>query len=304
MCSARIRHGSHLNRRTRRISWARGASFEARLLFGGQFADRRSSEESAVAAASNGNGRAVLPPSALTPMPRYGRAATALGRVVGRILLGVARRRDARVALVAGVYLWSTRASPRSSAHSQDVKIAQKLLGESPRAGPAGDRARHRLRQARRRARRTPSRSDTLMLLRADPTTKSLSMLSFPRDLLVTIHCRDSRSSSAKINAAYADCGSKGALETVKHLTGLPINYLVTVNFRGFKQIVDGSAASGSTSTGATSTTTPASRRRTATRRSTSSPATSGSAAAARSPTCATGTPTPTSTGSRASSSS
>ena len=33
--------------------------------------------------------------------------------------------------------------------------------------------------------------------------------------------------------------GSKGAVDTVKKLTGLPINYLITVNFKGFIQVVD-----------------------------------------------------------------
>ena len=42
-----------------------------------------------------------------------------------------------------------------------------------------------------------------------------------------------------KINAAYATCGPKGALATVSRLTGLPINYIITVNFRGFRQLVD-----------------------------------------------------------------
>ena len=30
-----------------------------------------------------------------------------------------------------------------------------------------------------------------------------------------------------------------GTVDTVKHLTNLPINYLITVNFHGFKEIVD-----------------------------------------------------------------
>ena len=42
-----------------------------------------------------------------------------------------------------------------------------------------------------------------------------------------------------RVNQAYADCGSAGTLDTVKHFTGLPINYLITVNFHGFKEIVD-----------------------------------------------------------------
>ena len=82
-------------------------------------------------------------------------------------------------------------------------------------------------------------RSDTLMLLRADPTTKSISMLSFPRDLITPVWCGETAYAAQRINQAYALCGSKGALDTVKKLTGLPINYLITVNFKGFIEIVD-----------------------------------------------------------------
>ena len=86
----------------------------------------------------------------------------------------------------------------------------------------------------------TVSRSDTVMLLRADPKTKTISMLSFPRDLTVPIYCKDGLVSSGdRINSAYARCGATGTLETVKHFTGLPINYLIAVNFQGFRQIVD-----------------------------------------------------------------
>src|SRR6185295_4266451 len=42
-----------------------------------------------------------------------------------------------------------------------------------------------------------------------------------------------------KINAAYSYCGSQGTVETVKQLTGVPINYLITVNFRSFRQLGD-----------------------------------------------------------------
>jgi LCP family protein required for cell wall assembly len=77
------------------------------------------------------------------------------------------------------------------------------------------------------------------MLLRADPETKTVSMLSFPRDLIVDIHCPGQPVFAAKVNTAYATCGAKGTVQTVSDLTGLPINYLITVNFRGFKQIVN-----------------------------------------------------------------
>ena len=82
-------------------------------------------------------------------------------------------------------------------------------------------------------------RSDTLMLVRADPTSDSISLLSFPRDMKVEIHCPGKTPFTDKINAAYSYCGPQGALNTVKALTGVPINYLITVNFRGFRQIVD-----------------------------------------------------------------
>ena len=35
-----------------------------------------------------------------------------------------------------------------------------------------------------------PSLSDTMMLIRADPANKTISLLSFPRDLTVPIYCR------------------------------------------------------------------------------------------------------------------
>jgi LCP family protein required for cell wall assembly len=84
-----------------------------------------------------------------------------------------------------------------------------------------------------------PSRSDTLMLMRADPETDSISLLSFPRDLRTEIHCPGRLPFTDKIAHAYSFCGPQGSLDTVKALTGLPVNYLITVNFRGFRQIVD-----------------------------------------------------------------
>ena len=85
----------------------------------------------------------------------------------------------------------------------------------------------------------SPSRSDTVMLLRADPNTNTISMLSFPRDLIVNGRCPDGRTYVGRINAAYSFCGPAGTLETVRSLTDLPIHYLITVNFQGFRDIVN-----------------------------------------------------------------
>jgi LCP family protein required for cell wall assembly len=82
-------------------------------------------------------------------------------------------------------------------------------------------------------------RSDTLMLVRADPQTSSISLMSFPRDLLVTIRCPGHLDHVDRINAAFSECGSLGSLLTVRNLTGIPINYFITVNFRGFLQLVN-----------------------------------------------------------------
>ena len=83
------------------------------------------------------------------------------------------------------------------------------------------------------------SRSDTVMLVRADPNTDSISLLSFPRDLIVDVTCPGRLTYRGRINQAYSDCGTTGTLQTVRNLTGLSVHYLVTVNFRGFRHVVD-----------------------------------------------------------------
>ena len=80
-----------------------------------------------------------------------------------------------------------------------------------------------------------------MMLIRADPQTKTISLLSFPRDLSVPIYCPAAASGRRRTGSTPPTraAARKGTLETVRQLTGIPINYLITVNFHGFKQIVD-----------------------------------------------------------------
>jgi len=195
-------------------------------------------------AAVNGNGQAVLPPAILEPatVTRYRqppRVRRGMWRRVGRFffILGAIVLMLA-LASVGGAYLYYHKSISAVAAHSKDVKLASKkldiplpnqpaialVLGEDKRAGKEASAG---------------SRSDTMMLLRADPFTKSISMLSFPRDLRTEIWCNNKIIDVNRINAAYSECGSKGSLETVKKLTGLPVNFLITVDFRGFIQIVD-----------------------------------------------------------------
>jgi LCP family protein required for cell wall assembly len=74
------------------------------------------------------------------------------------------------------------------------------------------------------------ARSDTIILIRLDPSRKATAMMSLPRDLKVQIPGRG----TDKINAAYDLGGPRLTLQTVKQLTGLSINHVVNVDFRGF----------------------------------------------------------------------
>ncbi|HEX5172529.1 MAG TPA: LCP family protein [Gaiellaceae bacterium] len=86
------------------------------------------------------------------------------------------------------------------------------------------------------------SNSDTLMLLRADPRNHTLSLLSFPRDLWVDIYCHGATvDTQSRINSAWGNCsdGPAGTLDTIEKLTGLQINYFITLDFHAFKQLVN-----------------------------------------------------------------
>ncbi len=79
------------------------------------------------------------------------------------------------------------------------------------------------------------TRSDTLILVHADPDENYLSMLSLPRDLRVEIpgHGED------KLNAAYALGGEELAIQTVEQLTNIDITEYVEVDFHAFSDMTD-----------------------------------------------------------------
>ncbi len=79
-------------------------------------------------------------------------------------------------------------------------------------------------------------RSDTMMLVRLDPNLSVTSVLSLPRDLRVDI---PGYRNNAKLNEAYSVGGPKLALRTIKDVTGLKINHVVNIDFKGFRQAVD-----------------------------------------------------------------
>jgi LCP family protein required for cell wall assembly len=193
-------------------------------------------------AAVNGNGRAIYPPSAATPMARYRQpdppkrgawhlvASIFLWAVLAALIIGAAA---GGAAYLKG-HQFVEAISPKTKL---DIAAAKRLdladpsqptialvIGTDRRKGFQAD---------------LTGRSDTLILVRADPINKSLSLLSFPRDLIVTVKCPGRPDLRDRINAAFSECGAAGSVETVRALTGLPINYFVTVNFRGFMDLVN-----------------------------------------------------------------
>ncbi|HET7510006.1 MAG TPA: LCP family protein [Solirubrobacterales bacterium] len=96
------------------------------------------------------------------------------------------------------------------------------ILGSDKRAGEEFEEEEH-------------GRSDTTILLRLDPETNTISVMSIPRDLQVEIP----GFGTEKFNAAYSFGGPKLALQVVKELTGLRINHVVNVDFLGFVRAVD-----------------------------------------------------------------
>jgi polyisoprenyl-teichoic acid--peptidoglycan teichoic acid transferase len=79
------------------------------------------------------------------------------------------------------------------------------------------------------------ARSDSLLLLRTDPKRNRLSYLSIPRDLRVEIPGHGTQ----KINAASQLGGPALTIETVRNLTGIPVDHVVVVDFDGFKELID-----------------------------------------------------------------
>lgn len=86
-----------------------------------------------------------------------------------------------------------------------------------------------------RRQPRGPGHVDSILLARLDPATHRMALLFIPRDLRAPIpgHGRQ------PIAAAYQTGGPLLTLETVKGLTGLPINHFLDVDFQAFIDIVN-----------------------------------------------------------------
>ena len=89
---------------------------------------------------------------------------------------------------------------------------------------------------------KNPTRSDTMILVRLDPSKGATAVMSIPRDLKVEIPGKG----TDRVNAAYALGGPALTLRTVRSLLRegspdgrFPIHHTVNINFGGFRRAVD-----------------------------------------------------------------
>ena len=143
-------------------------------------------------AALNGNGRVAVRlrlsrrsrSTSSRPARREAAASLAL-RILGWAVLVLAVLVGGTAG---GAYLYLHESVAAVAPKSVEVKKALKSLDVPLPGQPATALVIGYDRRANE-AKGTPSRSDTLMLVRADPGEKTISMLSFPRDLRAEIHC-------------------------------------------------------------------------------------------------------------------
>jgi LCP family protein required for cell wall assembly len=79
--------------------------------------------------------------------------------------------------------------------------------------------------------------TDTMMLVRLNPNSSTVNVLSIPRDLKVDVPGYG----TSKINAAYSDGGPNLMIKTIQQnvFPNLKVNHLLDVNFGGFSDLVD-----------------------------------------------------------------
>src|SRR3954463_16339665 len=179
------------------------------------------------AAVLNGNGHSAVPPL-FGPIARYRQPEPPQRSVVGLIVRGFGWLVLAAAVIgsgaAGGIYLYGhetlnavaarTKSLVRVEKHGLKVPKASDpaialVAGYDVRGAPKGPNP------------YAGSNSDTLMMLRADPTNNTLSMLSFPRDLYVNIYCHgDTVYTQNRINSAWSTCsnGPAATLDTVEKL--------------------------------------------------------------------------------------
>ena len=79
------------------------------------------------------------------------------------------------------------------------------------------------------------ARTDTNIIVRVDPFTNTITMMSIPRDTAVQLP----GVGTAKFNAAYFYGGPSGTIEAATNLTGIPIDHYAEINFEGLVDLIN-----------------------------------------------------------------
>ena len=87
---------------------------------------------------------------------------------------------------------------------------------------------------SRRRRARGDFHSDSIMLLRTDPSHHRLYYLSIPRDLYVPIPGNGNED-----QRRFQIGGTALAIRTIREFTGIEVNHVMVVNFADFKDLID-----------------------------------------------------------------
>jgi len=84
------------------------------------------------------------------------------------------------------------------------------------------------------------ARSDTMMLMHVSEDHDKVTIVSLPRDTLVTIPAHGTTAAAqGKLTWAYSFGGAQLMKDTIQNLTGVSIDHYIEVNFLGFLKVVD-----------------------------------------------------------------
>lgn len=78
-------------------------------------------------------------------------------------------------------------------------------------------------------------RADTIIVATIDPEKKAAMLVSIPRDVLASVPGYESR----RINELFSIGGAELVLESAEILLGTPIQFYLTIDFEGFRRIID-----------------------------------------------------------------
>ena len=78
-------------------------------------------------------------------------------------------------------------------------------------------------------------RTDAILLVRVDPQTRSATLISVPRDIC-TANCR---TDGQRINEVWHREGPVAMLQKISDLLGVQADYWITMDFSGFRRLVD-----------------------------------------------------------------